>query len=64
MSAALTKDSKPKPPNLQHVLAVALELAIVAVLAAHKAWEGLALAAAYAWFSATWNALVSWGKDD
>jgi hypothetical protein len=40
----------PPPPKPSHVLAVALELGIVAVLAAHKAWIGLALAACYAWF--------------
>jgi hypothetical protein len=41
------------------MLAVSLELSMVAVCITHHAWIGLVFAAAYAWFSATWAALFS-----
>lgn len=61
---ATTREREPRPPSFQHVLAVALELGIVAVLAAHHAWEGLVLAAGYAYFSATWAAVIRRKDDD
>lgn len=48
----------PKPPSYRHLLAVALELSIVATFAAEKSYVGLSLCIAYAWFSATWAAFV------
>jgi len=44
----------PKPPRLSHIVAVILELSIVATLTAHHSYVGLGLCGAYAWFSATW----------
>lgn len=43
----------PEPPRLSHVVAVVLELAIVATLAAHHSVVGLVLCVCYLWFSAT-----------
>jgi len=54
----------PKPPRFSHLLAVALELGIVAVLIGHRAWEGLLLAAVYSWFSATWAMLFKRSDDE
>lgn len=51
-------EHKPEPPRWSAYLAVVLELAIVAVLAAHHSVAGLVLALAYAWYSATWSLFV------
>jgi hypothetical protein len=61
MNGAVTRPP-PRGLKISHVIAIALELAIVAVLAGHRVWEGLVLVAAYAWFSATWAALFN--RDD
>ena len=47
----------PKPPSVPHMLAVALELAIVGTFIANRSIIGLALCFAYVWFSATWAAV-------
>lgn len=60
---ALTRPP-PRGPRIGMLVAIALELAIIAVLAGHRAWEGLVLAAAYAWFSATFAALFRQYNDD
>lgn len=57
MDDAADRPETPKPPHLGLVVAVMLELAMVADFAAHRSWFGLLLCAAYAWFSATWHAL-------
>ena len=44
----------PKPPRLGHIIAVLLELSIVATFTVHHSVVGLLLCAGYAWFSATW----------
>lgn len=48
----------PKPPSGSHLIAVLLEISMVNVFIAHRSILGLALAAAYAWFSATWALLL------
>lgn len=45
----------PQPPAPGLAIASALEIAMLAVFAYHHSWTGLALGAAYAWFSATWS---------
>lgn len=57
MSNADTRKLEPKPPSLTHILAVVLELSIVAELAALHSVRGLVLCVLYAWFSATWAAV-------
>jgi hypothetical protein len=52
----------PKPPNRLHLLACALEAAIVAAFIGHRSILGLLLCLAYGWFSATW-ALVFRGDE-
>ena len=47
------KEPRP-PPRVGHLLAVLLELSMVAVFAAEHSITGLCLALAYSWFSATW----------
>lgn len=46
-------DPKP-PPRPSHILAVCLEIGMVATFVAHHSVVGLVLCVAYAWFSATW----------
>ena len=52
-----TVERKPKTPNTLRMIAVFLELSMVATFIGYHAWIGLAFAFAYAWFSATWDAL-------
>lgn len=47
------RDREPRGPRWGHALAIALELSIVAVLAAEHSWLGLVLCALYFYFSAT-----------
>lgn len=47
-----------KPPRLSHLLAVLLELAMVAVFMYERSWVGLLVAALYSWYSATWALVV------
>jgi hypothetical protein len=54
MEHAEDRPQSPKPPRLSHLIAVILELCIVATLVAHRSVMGLLLCAGYAWFSATW----------
>jgi hypothetical protein len=49
---------RPEPPRLSAMLAALLELSMLAVMAYHRSVVGLALALAYAWFSATWSIVV------
>jgi hypothetical protein len=55
---ARERPRKPKLPKPGHALAVAIELAIVGTFTAHHSYVGLALCAAYAWYSATWALVV------
>lgn len=55
----LVVERPPPKPRWEMMLAVSLELSMVAVFITHHAWIGLVFAAAYAWFSATWAALFS-----
>jgi hypothetical protein len=43
----------PTPPGLGHIIAVILELSIVATFIVHRSAVGLLLCVAYAYFSAT-----------
>jgi hypothetical protein len=44
----------PKGPKFPHVVAVVLELSMLATFIANRSIVGILLAFAYAWFSATW----------
>lgn len=59
MGDALTADARdkpdnPEPPRLGMVVAVCLELSIVATLTVHHSIVGLLLCVAYSRFSASW----------
>jgi hypothetical protein len=48
----------PKGPSWSHLLAVALEVAILAELVRQHSIVGVMLCVAYAWYSATWAAFA------
>ncbi len=52
------RPNTPEPPGLGMIVAVCLELCIVATFTVNHSIAGLLLCAAYAWFSATWSFLA------
>jgi hypothetical protein len=54
MDLAEDRPKTPKPPRLGLIVAVMLEISVVATFTVHHSVVGLLLCAAYAWFSATW----------
>jgi hypothetical protein len=63
MTMAIEKTGKSRPP-IPLLIAVALELAIVATFMVLHSGIGLLLCAAYAWFSATWSFLARVARDE
>jgi hypothetical protein len=54
-----TRPRKPfKPPRVSHVIAVLIELTLLADILAHRDGLGMGLCLGYAWFSATWALLT------
>lgn len=51
----------PEPPDFGMLIAVLLELSIVATFVANRSVLGLVLCAGYVWFSATWAFFASKG---
>ena len=50
----LARTGGPKLPRPGLIVAVLLELCIVATFTVHHSYVGLALCGVYSWFSATW----------
>jgi hypothetical protein len=52
------RERDPEPPRIGLVVAVVLELAMLATFAFERSWPGLLLWVGYLYFSATWCVLM------